>query len=186
LKKYNLNLFIVLIIGRAFDILTTYIAGKGTLAGEMNLLVRYFHFGWTALLFSEVIMLITSFVFLKIQTDFFYFDVEKKFEGKRISFKIYLEFLYYGKKISFLEFFYAKMKLKVMCHSAIHVVLISTTIFSFLIGINNLLAGANCLNLYSFSNSIFYQNNIVKISNFLISIIVIVLYHYNRYKKYLN
>lgn len=186
MKKNNLNLFIIVIIGRAFDILTTYIAGGGSLTGEMNLLVRYFHYGWNALLLSELIVIIIAYIFLKKQTDFFYFEAEKKITKSNLTFKKYLESLYYGKKISFLEFFYAKIKLKIFFNTAIHIFFISTALFSFLIGVNNLLAGANYLNLYSLSNNTFYQNNIVKISNFFVSIIVIIIYHFNRYNKYLN
>lgn len=182
--KYNSNLFIFIIIGRFFDILSTYISGNGNLSGELNILVRVFNFGWTALLLSEVVIILLAYIFLRKQTDVYYFEEESKINKNIVSFGEYFGLLYFGKKITFLQSLFSKIKSKIALNTLIHILFISIIVVSFLISVNNLLAGKHYLNLFSITNS-FYQNNIVKILNLLVFIIILVIYHYHRYKKYL-
>lgn len=185
LTKNNFNFFILILGARCFDILTTYIAGNGDLSGEMNVLVRVFHLGWGALLLSEIILLGIVYILLKIQTDSFYIEEEKKIKKENLSFNEYLGTLYFGRKISLIKSFYSKINYKLAVNSFIDLFLMTLTTVSFLIGINNLLSSSNYLNLYNFSNTVF-QKNMPNILNIIIFFCTITLYHYTRYKKHIN
>jgi hypothetical protein len=184
LKEYNFRVFIFLIVGKFFDILTTYISGNGSLSNEMNLLVRFFGLSWTALLWSEVIFIFVAYFLLKNQNDSFYKMEEEKINRDNLSFSNYLGFLYYGKKVTFLESLTAKVKLKVFFNSLIQLFFITTIIVSFVVSINNLLAGFNFFNLFSYRNKI-YQDNIVNIINLFVFILSTIIYHYKKYKKHI-
>ena len=174
-----------MVIGRLLDLLTTYLAGKGSLSCELNILVSVFNLGWKALIFQNIIVISLAFYFLKIQSDMYYSTSEDKITNKKIPFLEYFSVLYFGKKISFMKSLTTKIKYKITIHSLIQISLISIIILSFFISINNLLAGNGYVNLYSYKNR-FYHNYILQIINFLIFASVTFLYHYKKYILFLK
>lgn len=185
LTKNNFNFYILIIVARFFDILTTYAAGNGDLSGEMNILIRVFHLGWTSLFLSEIIILAIVYILMRLQTDSFYMKEEKKIIKENLPFNEYLGILYFGRKISLIKALFSKINYKLAINSFIDLFLITVTIASFLIGINNILSSLNYFNLYNFSNIIF-QKNIPNILNLIVFICAVVFYHYYRYKKYMT
>lgn len=185
LTKNNFNLFVLIFGARFFDILTTYIAGNGSLSGEMNILIRIFNLGWVSLFLSEIIILTIVYVLLRIQTDSFYMKEQKKINKENLSFNEYIGILYFGKNISFIKSLYSKINYKLAINSFIDLFLITLIIVSFLIGINNILSSLNYSNLYNFSNLTF-QKNIPNILNLIVFICSAIFYHYFRYEKHIK
>ena len=191
MKNNNKKIFTFLIFARFFDLLTTYISHNGNLKNELNILVRIFNQGWCMLILSDVILIFVAYFLLKFQTDLFYIESEKKIKLDS-TFSEYLGFIYFGKKISFLKSLCSAINFKILFNSIIPILFLCTIIVSFLIGINNLLAGNGCFNLFSISkyffekNIDFLQENIVKLLNFIVFILITVFYHKIRYNKYIN
>ncbi len=174
-----------MVTGRLIDLLTTYIAGKGSLSCELNILVSVFNLGWKALIFQNIIVIILAYFLLKIQSDIYYSTSEDKIINKKIPFLEYFNILYFGKKITFIKSLTTKIKYKITIHSLIQISFISIIILSFFISINNLLAGNGYVNLYSYKNR-FYHNYILQIINLLIFASITFLYHYKKYILFLN
>ena len=103
-----------------------------------------------------------------------------------LAFVDYFSFLYYGKKISFMEFLVTgKINYKLLLNTFIHTFIVTVIIVGLIISINNLLNGYGFINLFSFDN-LFYQKHMTKFLNFFVCAIVITVYHFLRYKKFIK
>lgn len=184
MNKYNKVIFTFLIFSRFFDLFSTYIAGNGSLIGEMNILVRIFNLGWYSLIISEIIILLFAYFILSKQSNHYYLDSETKINDFNITFKNYFALIYFGKKISVFQMFFSNVKQKQFINSFIHVFLITIIIVSVIISINNLLVKYELYNLYSLKNT-FYQRNVMNITNVIVFFIVLLIYHYKKYYSYI-
>ena len=185
---HNKIILLLLFITRTFDMISTYFAGKGSLYGETNFLVKDLNLGWFSLGFSNAIFIFISYLLLKFQTEKYYISAENRLKSlsiESLNFKKYFCQIYYRKEVTILEFFFsAKVSYKVLFNSLIHTFLITIIFGGIIISINNILNSKKLLNLFSYENQ-FYQNHMTKFLNLFIYIIVNYFYHKYRFKKYL-
>jgi len=100
--KYFLLLSLLLIIGRAYDVTTTYFYTPD-LDNETNILVKFLGAGWTTVLIVQI-----SLTVLTIGLLYFYFFKYSPDRPKNsdLTFKQYISYLYFGNTISFNKIFY--------------------------------------------------------------------------------
>jgi hypothetical protein len=183
MNKFNKNILYLFAIIRLFDLTSTYFSNNGNLAMEMNPIVKIFNFGWFGLIMMNLIFILIVYFLLKIQSDDYYNQAEKKYNHLKLSFSNYLSYIYFDRLISFLELFVtSRIRYKLFFNALIHTLLITIIICSFIIGINNFLIGFNTVNLFSYQNK-FYQNSLTVFLTFFAFIFVNIYYHYSRYKK---
>jgi hypothetical protein len=97
-----LLLSLLVIIGRAYDISTTY-AYTPDLTKETNFLVKFLGAGWTSVLIFQT--LISGLIIGLLYFYFFKFSPEKPSE-KKLSFRQFISYLYFGNTESFHKIFY--------------------------------------------------------------------------------
>ena len=156
MTKYNIKITGLLIYSRILDILTTYVAGSGSLRGETNFLVSVYNLGWFSLLIFNVLFIMISWFFIRKQTEKYYTEAENRLKSASISdlnFTDYFCYLYYSKKVTFVQFLTsAKINYKLLLNTFIHTFIVTVIIVGLIISINNLLNGYGFINLFSFDN----------------------------------
>jgi len=101
-KRKFVFLSLLVIIGRSFDTITTYLYTPD-LTNETNILVKYLGANWTSVIIIQV--LLTVLIIGLLYFYFFKFSPNKP-NDKKLTLKQYVSHLYYGDTESFNKLFY--------------------------------------------------------------------------------
>lgn len=155
----NNKALLLLILSRFLDILTTYIFTPD-LKNETSVLVLKFHFDWTMLISTNIILV--AVLYLSIQK-LYKSLLKKEFQFHLNNLKEYtikILFKNYNKNKSILyNSFFSKADIKICMFFILKSIVSVIILFSFFVSINNLLE--------IFNYSIFYNFSLSEIHNFV-------------------